>query len=423
MKSLFIRLSLIELLLAMLGTSEVKAQLELEAEIRPRAELRRGFSSLPDSSGKAASFVSQRSRLGLHYKKEQFAFKISVQDVRIWGSEEQARIVPSIALYEAWAEVSFLKNSQLRFGRQELVYDDHRILGNAEWLQQGRTHDALVWKFIKNGWKTDLGGAYNQEAEKLSGNSYSLNNYKYLAFLWANKTFCENLRLSILGVSDGFQIKDSTQDVIFRHTYGLDFSYRLKAFDFKGAFFGQSGTDIRRNTISAGMASLQLGYTIQKFRFCIGGDYLSGTDQVRKEAGRNHSFNTLYSTNHKFYGYMDYFLNIPADTRNGGLKDFYFRTKYTANSKLTLTLDYHYFALASALPSAADATVPVNFYLGSELDAVLNFKPASDMSVFVGYSAMFPGESMSVIKAGDNRTYAHWAWAMITINPKILLKE
>ena len=47
-------------------------------------------------------------------------------------------------------------------------------------------------------------------------------------------------------------------------------------------------------------------------------DYLSGTEPGSDEVG---VFETLFATNHKFYGFMDRFLAIPAHTRGGGLVD------------------------------------------------------------------------------------------------------
>ncbi len=54
--------------------------------------------------------------------------------------------------------------------RQELVYDDQRLLGNLDWLQQGRRHDAIVFKLLHEGWHADLGAAFNQNTDAFNYN-------------------------------------------------------------------------------------------------------------------------------------------------------------------------------------------------------------------------------------------------------------
>jgi len=56
--------------LCLLIVSYVNAQLELDAEIRPRYENRHGFKTIFPKGEDAASFVSQRTRLGAYYSTE-----------------------------------------------------------------------------------------------------------------------------------------------------------------------------------------------------------------------------------------------------------------------------------------------------------------------------------------------------------------
>lgn len=48
-------------------------------------------------------------------------------------------------------------------------------------------------------------------------------------------------------------------------------------------------------------------------------DHLSGDDDPSD--GTVRVFDTLFATNHKFYGLADYFLNIPVQTVGRGLQD------------------------------------------------------------------------------------------------------
>ncbi len=50
------------------------------------------------------------------------------------------------------------------------MYDDSRLLGNLDWLQQARHHDAIVLKFLNKGWQADLGAAFNQNTDAFNYN-------------------------------------------------------------------------------------------------------------------------------------------------------------------------------------------------------------------------------------------------------------
>ena len=80
------------------------------------------------------------------------------------------------------------------------MYDDSRLLGNLDWAQQARRHDAIVFKLLQSGWQVDLGAAFNQntDAFNYNGTYYSAaKNYKAMQFLYAAKTF-GNARFSYL---------------------------------------------------------------------------------------------------------------------------------------------------------------------------------------------------------------------------------
>ncbi len=53
------------------------------------------------------------------------------------------------------------------------MYDDSRLLGNLDWLQQARRHDAAVLKYEKGGFMAHLGAAYNQNRESAAGQLYN----------------------------------------------------------------------------------------------------------------------------------------------------------------------------------------------------------------------------------------------------------
>jgi hypothetical protein len=132
----------IRLMLGAIGVfafgATAQAQFTLDGEIRPRFEYRNGYKSVADSNQSNAAFVQQRTRLNFGYKTEGYVFKVSLQDVRVWGSQPQliatqAQQNPNgsyLGLHEAWGKAIISENWALKFGRQEIVLDDSRIFGN-----------------------------------------------------------------------------------------------------------------------------------------------------------------------------------------------------------------------------------------------------------------------------------------------------
>ncbi|WP_138430992.1 porin [Fodinibius saliphilus] len=387
----------------------VQAQMTLDGELRPRTEYRNGYRTVQTSDVDPAFFTSQRARLTLNYKTDLYKIKVSGQDVRVWGEVAQLQDNANVNIHEVWAQLKITDAMDLKLGRQELIYDDHRLLGSVNWTQQARSHDALVVKIDNNNFKLDLGAAYNQEAQNIIGNTYSINNYKVLSYLWLHKKM-DAFKVSVIGVSDGFQVTDATN---FRYTYGTHLAYKKDAVNVTGSLYLQSGDDNIRNDISSWMYALKAGYNFGSFGLTAGYDYLSGGGIDDSNPQRN-AFNTLYATNHKFYGNMDYFLNVPGDTQFGGLQDIYVKATYTAYEKTSLSLTYHNFALAEKV--AAIATLDKG--LGSEFDFNLTHTFSEDIALKMGYSLLSSKDSMKLLKGVPAaESTQHWGWIMLSVTP------
>ncbi len=163
----------------LLLTCPVLGQWTWNGQLRTRSEYRDGVGTLRLKTYDPAFFISQRSRITSTYKSSQVLFQASIQDIRVWGQDAStisASDGSRLGMHEAWAEISlankkdtslpgFVDYLGLKIGRQELIYDDSRILGNLDWLQQGRRHDALLLKLLNKGWRADLGIAFNQNTE------------------------------------------------------------------------------------------------------------------------------------------------------------------------------------------------------------------------------------------------------------------
>ena len=164
---------------------QADAQLAFSAQIRPRSEWRNGYGTLLPKTSTPSFHTSQRSRFGFSYKTSRVTYQAVVQDVRVWGQDASTinnNDGSKLAVHEAWADIvlanrkdtSFKKSAvdffSVKIGRQELLYDDSRLLGNLDWLQQARRHDAVVFKLLNNGWQADLGLAFNQNTDAINYN-------------------------------------------------------------------------------------------------------------------------------------------------------------------------------------------------------------------------------------------------------------
>lgn len=160
--------------------SAAKAQLSFTGQLRTRTEVRNGLGNLVLKGSKPAVFTSQRTRLNFGYKWDRLTVGVSVQDVRVWGQDASSTSSADgsrLMLHEGWADLTLFNKADstikvkaldlmsLKIGRQELVYDDARLIGNLDWLQQGRRHDMALLKTLHKGWQIDLGYAFNQNTD------------------------------------------------------------------------------------------------------------------------------------------------------------------------------------------------------------------------------------------------------------------
>jgi hypothetical protein len=421
-----IKLLHVTVLLAALNTA-LFSQLNLDAELRPRTEFRHGYKSLLSPADDPAFFTSQRTRLNLKYGLEKFRFLVNVQDVRTWGSTPQLSISDGLtSLYMGWAEADLGDIVQLRVGRQELVYDDHRILGNVGWAQQGRSHDLALVKIAPANLSVHVGLAYNQDKEQVKGNFYTVpNNYKTMQFLWASGKL-GSLSLSGLFLNNGMQYfnnADSSSSTLFSQTLGAHADYASNGLALTGSAYYQFGIDRVNRSLNAFQVSLRASYSFadRKWEPLAGFEILSGTGQSTLNSPgneRNNSFSPLYGTNHKFNGLMDYFY-VGNHSNDVGLVDLYAGLTHRPGS-FSWSLAIHQFSSHADIvdPVLAGSTLPKS--LGTEVDLVIAFRHSEFLTLQAGYSQMFATASMEALKGGDRKVLQNWAWIMLTCTPKFI---
>ena len=400
-----------------------KAQFSMSGEFRPRSEFRHGFQSLMAPDTDPAFFVSQRTRLNLNHSESRMRFRLSLQDVRVWGDNSQLnQFDNNSSVYEAWGEFNITEGISIRAGRQQLVYDNSRILGNVDWAQQGRSHDLVLLKYTSaTGIQAHLGLAFNQAAENNTGTLYLVqNNYKTMQFLWLNQKF-GNSAVSLLALNNGLQFIDETgSKVYFSQTLGGRFEHTTGDWNLGAETYYQTGKDIMNRNLSAWYAGLQADRKLNElFALNLGFEWLSGTDEaimLDYSNNKNHSFTPLYGTNHKFNGHMDYFY-VGNHINNVGLINPYGGFTLSVD-KISLQLVYHGFISHGLLMNPDEPGKTMDRFLGSESDVILGYSFTPQFTVRAGYSQMFATRSMEVLKGGSRKEINNWAWIMLVMKPE-----
>jgi Alginate export len=413
------------------------AQFKITGEIRPRMEYRHGYKTMADSAADNALSVDQRTRLNFELKKSKFAFKISLQDVRTWGSQSQlvSNEEKGTSIHEAWGMALLNENWSLKFGRQELVYDDHRIFGNVNWVQQARSHDALLFLFKKEKFQLHLGGAYNQDAASLNSTNYTVGkSYKTLQMAWAHFDFNENINLSLLalGVGQAVDYIDingmNQQQDNYTLTGGGRFIMKKKKFSLKANAYYQLGSSNTWPAMNVGAYNFALDLSYQvadPLQLTLGYEMLSGNKQTDTSASYNskqRAFNPYFGTNHKFNGYMDYFY-VGNFIGSVGLNDISLRLDYK-HDKFNLGLTAHAFLSNAEVLDVNELVNTGNYtamssYMGTEIDFFGGFNLVKGISCKLGYSQLFGTATMEALKGGDTDETSNWGWVMIIFKPTL----
>jgi hypothetical protein len=396
----------------------MQAQLGINADFSPRAELRHGYRVLPPEDARPAAHIHQRTRLGLNWRNENIRTRIAIQDVRVWGQEPQRQHNPSLSVHEAWAELLLNPTTSLKLGRQELGYDNQRFLGLVDWVPMGNKHDMLLYKKESGNRKFHLGNAFNQEYGSLDRNfetEYRINNYKYMGFAWFNTPVGQNSNLSLLAMAEGFQDAIDHRNLRVRGTWSAYFTQSVGQLNFMINPALQNGTTRNGNDILAWYLSAEAGIPIRgSMRSALGFEIFSGN---KPGDTKYRAFDAPHGTGHAFNGYMDYFINIPVHTAGAGLVNPYLKNRFTLSERTILDADLHLFYLQNDYMHFGG---DVKRYLGTEVDFTLSYRLTDVTRIIAGYSWMFGSETMEIVKGGSKNEPAYFAFVMLRIRPTFL---
>lgn len=312
-----------------------------------------------DDSGKASTFRTSLGYRTLTWKR--LAAFVEFEDVRnigfsnehnnlgagsLWNGVTDRPVIadpPLTEVNQAYLDWKPLNALPIRGGRQEIVIDNSRFIGNVGWRQNHQSYDAAKVHFtgVKN---LDLGLTYIARQRAVTGASNSMSTghldgaYKF--------TDVGTLRAYVLSIDYDAAVlwKLSTS------TIGASFAGKAKLSDtlnltYRLELARQSDTGNNPQSVDADYVRADLGFNTGKLAFGAGYEVLGGGDDG--------SFNTPLATLHKFNGWADRFLATPAE----GLRDAFLSAGANLG-RWTLMVIYHDYSADSGGAS-----------WGSELDA------------------------------------------------------
>ena len=419
------------LVLALLCSFGLKAQeadnvFNLDAQLMTRGELRAGgFKADSLDSERVSHFALGRYRIIADYQRSWLNVRLTPQYTGVWGQGSAG-----VVLYEGWAKMQSKKGLFVKIGRQELTYDDGRIIGNDDWTMTAPTHDVLKLGYDGESHKVHLLAAYNQNAENIDNGiiyySGGLQPYKTMQTLWYHyDTPKKSFGISLLGMNIGMQNTDQEHPITYyQQLVGTYMSFRPKYWSLEGAFYYQMGKEEHGMNIDAFMASAKLNVKpSENYNLFAGYDYLSGDKyfNVPPDGGiglvfhdKARGFNAIFGSHHEFYGAMDFFyLSNYVGGFTPGLQNLYFGGNIKPVNGLSINAAYHYYAIATDLDYVNTKT------LGHSVELASSYAFNKAVSVSAGYTFMKGSETMELLNKVSEKRQLHWAWLMMTVTPKL----
>jgi len=325
-----------------------------------------------------------------------------LQDARALGTEGSTLdgSADFLDMHQAYVELG-TKALAGRLGRQEMALGDERLIGAVGWSNTGRVFDGarLLGETSGITWQAFWMNVVERDAVLATGPDPQLNqgidNDGWLVGGFASGKW-GGTTAELTAIVDREAATEES------YTLALRAHGRAGAFMYEAAGAYQFGPDR-----GAYFASGKAGAAVGSVTVAAQADYLSGDDDLTD--GESAAFHTLYATNHKFYGIMDYFLALPGQLGQAGLMDAMARGSYALSQNAVVRLDVHRFALAKERFGARA--------LGTELDLGGDWSLHRSTGLQVGGGIFLPeplaSRFLPAFATGDDPTY--WGYVQLTV--------
>ncbi len=428
--------------------------LKMGFEIRHRFEGRQNNDGNRQNRG--TDFTLQRTRIYLDadVNKNVRGF-VKLQDSRTWGAEQNTvGNLARVDLLEGYAELrnlgdlnSLLTNVEVRAGRWQQWYGNHRWFGTLNWANQSRSYDGLRVRYDnkKNAWvdlwgyqiqERDTGGASGDigNGSRISGSgganvggvgtSLSGDTSTTDEIFWgfySGIKVAEGLTVEPYtairqiagdrrdqGNTSGIGRNSGTKETRYHigarivgknipWLPGVDFTFE-QAFQRGRTTSGSGRLGAASKSIDAYGGAYNVGYTFKNVPWTprVGYGYVFASGDDDPNDGDNKTFSQLYPTGHATMGYIDFMAwqNI---------RDHQFHLTFKPTKKLLVKATWHNFSAdqrtdswytvaggARANSSGGGFTTSNNY--GDEIDLTLKYKMFKNFGVVFGYSRFINGK-------------------------------
>ena len=378
-----------------------------------------GFGGGGFADNKDDLYFLNRVRLNLAIKPTPWlTFFAQGQDARVWGKNQVPPVPPfqnTMDLRQAYMEVGGTEKGTfgLRFGRQELVFGDQRLIGHLNWTNTARSFDGVRMTLRHNGYRLDAfassvvvstDGQFDRRAK--GNNFHGL--YGGIEKLIPNAVIEP---YALWRVAPAQAVETGGKASLDFKTYGFRWVGKLPSnFDYGIEMpfqYGRVGTD----TIGAWAAHYVAGHTVTSLRWKprVYGEYNFASGDKDPKDGKRGTFDQLYPTGHDKYGMCD-----QVGWRN--IHDLRAGVEMKPQAKWMINATYNNWWLAEAkdgLYSAAGALIArsvagtAGTHVGQELDGQATYTIGKQTQIGFGMGHIFPGEFLKKATQGKSYTYPY----------------
>jgi hypothetical protein len=361
-----------------------------------------------------------------------------------WDDRTPSPDQDRVDLHQAYIRLGDAKQFPLTatIGRQEFSYGDERLVGAFDWHNVGRVFDAARLRADADiGWAEAFVGRIVLPRDR---HFNIANDYDYFSGLYTSSRTViprQETQLYFLARNVGEQSPEALgtglppllRGASPRNVYTLGLRMRSLPGQYNGWDYSlEAAGQFGQYRFTADSPSLDhaafavhsgLGYTWSDLhgtpRLGLEYNFASGDDDPTDD--RHGTFDNLFPTNHKFYGYMDFF--SWRNIHNGRLA-----SSWKPMRKLTLTGDYHAFWLADTRDyfyqvNGAPRTAggyglhpEAGSYVGSEINFVASYALRPYMNVQGGYGHFFTGSYVRDVLGSGRARDADWIYSQLTFN-------
>jgi hypothetical protein len=303
--------------------------------------------------------------------------------------------------------------ANLIVGRQVFVFGDERVIGPSDWLNAGRTFDAVRLDVHQTGYKVSLfassvvvgvDGAMDHHFQ--GNNLYGV--YGSFKNIVPRATLEPYVLWRLAPANAGFS-ETGNRGHLNETTIGLRVAGALPAaFDYDTEMDWQTGS-LGPNSIRAWAGYWSLGRTFRGVstapRLFIESNYASGS---RNPSGHTWgTFDQIYPSNHDKLGFADQFGRKNIQQIRAGVEE-------TIGKKWKLRQAYEDFWLATKhdalYANSGTISIPADpnaasRHIGQELDFSAEYRVNAGVSVGFGYARVFAGQFLKATSPGKDYSY------------------